>query len=263
MNLRQQSFADTGLIFWAITKVHADWGQPEFEPDFLSPSELERLRRLRFPKRRREWLSGRWTAKNLLVHSAPEYTRLCLQKISVQNDGQGAPFFSLDGQGQLPVSLSISHRDEFVFCALTSTQGICLGVDIELVETRPASFLEDYFTAQEVEAVMLLEQEKRACWITMGWSMKESFLKALGIGLRADTRRIEVAGEMQSGDMDVNEVDWIPIDISAQDWGSEPIYGCCCSLGQYVLTMVARSHQVLDGPDPGSWISRLKQLYID
>jgi phosphopantetheine--protein transferase-like protein len=254
---------ETDLIFWTITKVYAEWGQSDFEPDFLSPSENERLRQLRFPKRRREWLSGRWAAKNLLILSTQEYARLSLQKISVQNDGQGAPFFSVEGQGQLPMSLSISHRDESVFCAITSMEGVRIGVDIELVETRPASFLEDYFTDREAETVRQLDPDQRARWVTMGWSIKESFLKALGIGLRADTRRIEVMGGMQSEDIDADLFPWRQVDISTQEWGSEPVYGCWTNMGEYVLSMVARSDGVLDGPARGDWASTLKQLSLD
>lgn len=254
---------DTDLIFWTITKVYAEWGQPDFEPDFLSPSENERLRQLRFPKRRREWLSGRWAAKKLLILSTTQYTRLPVQTISVENDAQGAPFFSIEGQEQLPVSLSISHRDESVFCAITSMEGVRIGVDIELVETRPASFLQDYFTALEAETTSKLDPQERARWITMSWSIKESFLKAMGIGLRADTRRIEVAGGMRSGDIDVELFTWLPVNISAQEWGSEPVYGCYCNMGQYVLTVVARSNQILDGPAHGNWDSIFKQLSLD
>ena len=42
-------------------------------PDFLSVSECRTYAELTFPKRRREWLLGRWTAKRLLQLSQVAY----------------------------------------------------------------------------------------------------------------------------------------------------------------------------------------------
>jgi 4'-phosphopantetheinyl transferase len=251
------------LIFWTISKVQAEWGRPEFEPDFLSPPELERLRRLRFPKRRKEWLSGRWAAKNLLILSTQEYAGLSLRKISVQNDAQGAPFFSIEGQEQLPVSVSISHRDDFVFCAITSREGVRLGVDIELVETRSTSFLEDYFTDREAATARQLHPDRRARWITMSWSMKESFLKALGIGLRADTRRVELTGGNLFAHIETRASTWVPVNISARDLDCTPVYGCFRDMGEYVLTLVIRSNEVLDQLGEENWAEILHYVPLE
>lgn len=251
------------MIYWTISNVHADWGQPDYEPDFLAPPELERFRRLRFPKRRKEWLSGRWSAKNLLILSDQDYAGLPFEKVSVQNDAQGAPYFSIDGQEELPVSLSISHRDEFVFCALTPMQDVWVGVDIELVETRSASFLEDYFTSREAAAARQLDPNQQARWVTISWSMKESFLKALGIGLRADTRRIEVLGGNLVDFINPGTSTWVPVHISAQDLDSAPVYGCFRNMGQYVLTLVMRTEKAFDQSHGENWTEVLHYLPLE
>jgi 4'-phosphopantetheinyl transferase len=68
-----------------------------------------------------------------------------------------------------------------------------LGCDLEVIEPRSDAFVSDYFTADERALVA------RAAWadqprvVTLLWSAKESALKALGVGLRLDTRCVQVS----------------------------------------------------------------------
>jgi 4'-phosphopantetheinyl transferase len=159
-------------------------------PDFLSPSERQAYAHFRFDKRRREWLLGRWTAKRLLRLSDQAYRDLELNAISVGNDPDGAPFLSVQGKGRLPLSLSISHRQERAFSALCASFPV--GADIERVEAHAPSFVRDYFTAQEAERVFSAPPQMRNALATVIWSAKEAVLKAVRLGLRVDTRAVEV-----------------------------------------------------------------------
>lgn len=166
---------------------------------FLSAAERETLASLRFPKRRQEWLLGRWTAKQLLKRFCDEYATLPLDAISIGNDPDGAPYLSVAGQGRLDLSLSISHRNDRAFCALLApppkrggpTQAT-VGADLEEVEPRDPAFVRDFFTAAEAERVWRCAPEIRDTLVTTLWSVKEAVLKALRLGLTVDTRRVEV-----------------------------------------------------------------------
>ena len=161
-------------------------------PGFLSQSEYEMLAGLSFPKRRREWLLGRWTAKHLLRCSHRVYQSLSLDSITVGNDPDGAPYLDVTGEGRLAMSLSISHRQNRAFCALSPTVPPSIGADIEGVEPRDPAFVHDFFTEDEDRRVWACPPTRRDTLVTAIWSAKESVLKALRHGLRVDTRSVEV-----------------------------------------------------------------------
>jgi 4'-phosphopantetheinyl transferase len=161
-------------------------------PGFLSTAERETFAGLRFPKRRREWLLGRWTAKQLFRHSQAAYRDLPFDAISVGNDPDGAPCLSVEKGGRLEMSLSISHRDDRAFCALSSSLPPIVGADMERIETRDPAFVQDFFTADEAERVWACPAPARDTLVTVLWSAKEATLKAMRQGLRVDTRRVEI-----------------------------------------------------------------------
>jgi phosphopantetheinyl transferase len=161
--------------------------------DFLSTSESKTYARLRFPKRRDEWLHGRWTAKELLRLSLEAYRQIPLPAISVKVDPDGAPYLSVEGEGRLATTLSISHRAGRAFCALLPTVSPSIGADIERVEPRSAAFVEDFFTAEEAARVRAAPPAQRDTLVAVIWSAKESVLKAYRQGLRVDTRAVEIA----------------------------------------------------------------------
>jgi 4'-phosphopantetheinyl transferase len=63
---------------------------------------------------------------------------------------------------------------------------------VETVAARSAAFVADYFTPEEKALVVDTPQSERDRLITLLWSAKESVLKALRCGLRADTRDVAV-----------------------------------------------------------------------
>ena len=218
-------------------------------PDFLSTSERATYAKLAFPKRRREWLLGRWTAKRLLQLSQEAYRLLALNAITVGNDPDGAPFLSVDGEGRLPVSLSISHREERAFCALSPSLSPPIGADVERVEARDLAFVRLFFTPDEAERVWACPPSTRDTLITVIWSAKEAVLKALHQGLRVDTRSVEVrrvAGlkgdtAPRSSSTCRAPDDWRELTISSRLPGAAHIVAWWRRDGGYVLTLAATS----------------------
>jgi 4'-phosphopantetheinyl transferase len=160
--------------------------------DWLSESETARLDSLRFEKRRKDWLLGRWTAKlavvayrNLRGHSQT------LRDAEIRPAASGAPDVFFAGQ-PAPVTISLSHRDGIAICAV-APYSVALGCDLEIVEPRGESFTADYFTPEEKELVARARAEDRSRLLTLLWSGKESALKALREGLRLDTRSVVVS----------------------------------------------------------------------
>lgn len=166
------------------------------EPVWLSPSELERLGRLRFTKRRQEYLLSRWAAKRTVaalvgIGSSPSE----LARIEALNHPGGAPYVLVDGEPP-GLDVSLTDRAGWAVClagAEGSARGGTLGVDLEIVEPRSAGFVRDFLTEAEQRVVNTCDAEERDAAANLLWSAKEAALKVLRVGLRADTRSMEVA----------------------------------------------------------------------
>jgi 4'-phosphopantetheinyl transferase len=154
--------------------------------DWLSPREQDQLAAFRILKRRDDRRLGRWTAK-LAIAGTLCLPRSDFSSIEIRPAPGGVPQAYLRG-ALLPVAISISHRDGHAVCAI-SENGRAIGCDIELIEPRSDAFVADYFTEPE-QALINSFPDQRSAVVTILWSAKESALKALGEGLRMDTRSV-------------------------------------------------------------------------
>ena len=160
-------------------------------PDWLGEHEQTEAARLKVPKRRSEYLSARLAVKELLRENVKETQGLDLYRIEVRKEPSGRPFAVLNGDHCLPGRLSISHSHGWVFVAYAEAD-IPFGVDAEQVETRSEAFTGDYFTTAEQAMFGGQTSQKRDVSITLAWSAKEAYLKALGTGLGIDPRSLQV-----------------------------------------------------------------------
>lgn len=185
--------SDRLIIYWCLGEAGPEGAGLTISEikKYLSEEELARVETLRFPKRRDEWILGRITAKRLLRACIPELAKTKYQRLTIANRPSGAPYVALDGSS-LALQVSISHRQGMAAAAVTSSPDIGLGIDLEWVEERDPSFYSDYFTPAEFELLPASPAGERARIGTLIWSAKEAMLKALGQGLRLDTRSVEV-----------------------------------------------------------------------
>ncbi|MFO7768764.1 MAG: 4'-phosphopantetheinyl transferase superfamily protein [bacterium] len=153
--------------------------------DWLTGPEQEVLEGLDFPKRREEWLLGRWTAKGAVA----AYLRMKgggiqPSEIEIRAAGDGAPEAYHRGE-PLPVRLSLSHR-EGVGLSVVTGPDISPGCDVEHIEPRSGAFVRDYLNLPEREALRSAPEGRRDLLANLYWSAKESALKVLRQGLRQD-----------------------------------------------------------------------------
>ena len=154
--------------------------------DWLGQDEKKNLSGLRFPKRRAEWKLGRYTAKCALSSYAG-VERLAQIEIIAAEDG--APEAFVDGRN-MDCAISISHRADVAACVVAEHGAV--GCDLEAIEPRTTRFVNDFFTEHERIEVERTSDELRDLRVALTWSAKESALKALRVGLRRDTRSVEV-----------------------------------------------------------------------
>jgi 4'-phosphopantetheinyl transferase len=165
------------------------------DDDWLGPDEKKVLAGLGRAKRRREWRLGRYAAKKLVSSFTKTDEPARVQVVAAED---GAPDVFVDGD-PLDVSLSISHRDGVAACTL-STDAV-VGCDLEAVEPRTSRFVADFFTEHESALAERSPGEERDLRVALTWSAKESALKVLRVGLRRDTRDVEVElGDIRKDD---------------------------------------------------------------
>ena len=175
-------------IYW----LEQNCGDVPLGDQWLSGGERARLDGLHIPKRRADWRLGRWTAKcataiYLNLSLDPE----ALSTVELRPAQSGAPEVFLHGR-PAGVVLSLSHSHGIGLCAIVPGGGE-VGCDLETVEPRSPEFLADYFTDEERRLVAGTPAVSRDQVLTLLWSAKESVLKALGCGLRVDTRSVNIA----------------------------------------------------------------------
>ncbi len=199
--------------------------------EWLSPREAAYLRTLRFPKRRREFRLGRWTAKAAIARALGRGASAAeLGSIVIDRAPDGAPAPLVDGR-PADVYLTMTDRADQAVC-LVGPPGVRLGCDLELVEPRSPGFVGDYFTEAEQRLLAGAAGDRLFLLANLVWCGKESALKVLRTGLRRDTHSVEVslpAAAQVRG--------WSPLRVTAREGAVFP--GWWQRFGSFVLTVAA------------------------
>lgn len=156
---------------------------------WLGPHERRVQAGLRFAKRRGDWRLGRFVAKRAVSEVLGHAEAPPLEEIEILAASDGAPEVFVRGAASLAISLS--HSGEIGFCVV-GPKGCAPGCDVERIEPRDPSLVRDHFTAAEAEWLSRFGAEDRDRVVAILWSAKESALKALRLGMRRDTRSVEV-----------------------------------------------------------------------
>ncbi len=200
------------------------------DTDWLAASEAAFLSGLRVSKRRNDWRLGRWTAKRT-VAGYVGVPRAAWARLEIRAAESGAPEVFLDRQ-RVPLAISISHSDGLAVCTVARS-GVALGCDIERVKFRSEAFVTDYFCDEERAALAGTLGTARGWGATLMWSAKESALKALGEGLRLDTRSVIVTVPES-----VAESGWRPLSVRLATAG-QVFNGWWRVIQRHILTTVA------------------------
>jgi 4'-phosphopantetheinyl transferase len=233
-------------VFW-LEQSEADLPQHD---DWLSAGETVCLDSMHFPKRRREWKLGRWTAKCTVATYLKWRTNCSLAKIEILASTSGAPTVVMD-RAPSPMAISISHRAGRAICVVAPLE-VALGCDLELIEPHSTAFVLDYFTAEEQYLLHSVPPGDQWILLALLWSAKESALKALQLGLRASLHSVVVfPGEFLQGRNDIAvagnslpachsqdlRCTWHPMHVRCG--AEEIIHGWWQRSGEFVRTMIS------------------------
>ena len=169
-------------------EVHLYFSQPETisEPallnrykSLLTDDELTQMSRLYFARHRHQYLITRALIRTTLsIYFPVEPADWRFGK-----NGYGKPEIINPGESW-PVCFNLSHCDGLVVCGVTRDHAI--GVDVEDTQrSTVAAFdrLSSYFSASEISELAQLPPEKQKLRFFDYWTLKESYIKARGMGL--------------------------------------------------------------------------------
>jgi 4'-phosphopantetheinyl transferase len=162
---------------WTAAPDDAERYLPEYE-SMLAADEMARCGRFWRQPDRARFVIARVLARTMLsryVAVPPESWRLRIEshgRPEIDNLPDGAP----------ALRFNISHTEGLVACAVTVGRDV--GVDVENVHRALThDVAERFFSAQEVADLRALPRHEQAMVFFDYWTLKESYIKARGLGL--------------------------------------------------------------------------------
>lgn len=140
---------------------------------------------LRVPKRRTEWLGGRFALKRLLSKTE----QVDVKQVEILPTVDGKPMVTVGGKTYAG-AFSITHSHGFAVAAL-DTQADYIGIDLEKVEHRIDAWKTGFFHPDELTG-------SGDEFLTALWTQKEAVVKLLGTGLSINSFDVRcVQGKVQ------------------------------------------------------------------
>lgn len=137
----------------------------------ISAQKAEKLSRYR----RKEDLVRSLLGELLLRVQITRLLQLPNHEIVFDANPYGKPY--LTGH---PLEFNLSHAGDWVVCVLSSQP---VGIDIEEIKAVDISIAERFFTKKEYADLLEKTAEERQSYFYELWTLKESYIKAIGLGL--------------------------------------------------------------------------------
>lgn len=149
-----------------------------------------------YVERTKEGENPSWAVRSLLVRELKEVYGICLPEGSIRKDEKGKPFLA----GYPDLHISLSHTVSYIACAFGDKP---VGIDIEKWKTHPRwQKIVEKMHPREQEKIkelcggsLSLETKEPVADFCDLWVRKESFLKAIGEGLRLPLDSFDITGK--------------------------------------------------------------------
>jgi len=168
------------IQLWLVWYEDIDTEEQELAyRDLLSCNERKQEKRFKFEKDRFRYLVTRALTRTVLSRYVP----VCPTEWRFQANLYGRPEAANEEAKDAGLVFNISHTDQLIVLGVTKRRS--LGVDVERLQPTDFSMdvAEKYFSTREVTDLMALSQNERSYRFFEYWTLKESYIKARGMGL--------------------------------------------------------------------------------
>ncbi len=163
----------------------------------LTSQEAQILQGIKSPRRRRDWLAGRWAAKELIQKYLYEEVgqEVALSHIEILNDKNGAPYarvpsISCPEQTPQPLELELSLAHSAGHGLAGFSRHGPIGVDLQRLRPVRSNLAERLLTEYERSQLALYLPGPEE--ILLFWALKEAAIKAQRTPPALTIRKIEV-----------------------------------------------------------------------
>jgi 4'-phosphopantetheinyl transferase len=231
----------TVQIWWLETPQNE---KPDIDKFVDLTAEPERLQAARF-----HFAADCWSylaAQSLLRWALSRQLGIRPALLKFRRNPYGRPLLDDDSSG---LFFSLTHARGMVACALA--RDMAIGVDVERAdrEVNAQDLARDYFAPIEVAHLNSVPTAERLKHFFIQWTVKEAFLKAIGMGLHAPVSTVAVIPE--HGALKTSFEHSFP--EKTNGWG----FGAVTGLQGYHLALAIRSEQaelnVRISPAPRVW----------
>lgn len=155
--------------------------------NLLSPAEQQRALRFKFDLHRNRFIAAKGSLRLLLG----EYLGIAPEIICFSTNTHGKPF--LTKQSDKPLYFNASDSQDLALFALSHQEWI--GVDLEFIRDSSDSLAiaQRFFSDHEYQYLLQLPATQQQTAFFKIWTLKEAFIKALGLGLSFPLKDFDVA----------------------------------------------------------------------
>ena len=169
-------------------------------------SEIERFRSIGTPARARSFLIGR----SILRRLVSKRLGIRPEEVPIETTSLGKPYVP-----SLPVRFSLGYCRTHLLIVISDE--VAVGADIEIVRPVSTAVRARALTAAEQDLLADLDEENGSWGFTRLWTIKEACLKALGIPLVGQWKKVQ--GTMEArGSWD--GITWTQLDVAKDVTGS-------------------------------------------
>jgi 4'-phosphopantetheinyl transferase len=145
----------------------------------LSEEEREKQQRFHFERDRHRYLVTRAMVRTVLSR----YAAVGVREWRFEVNAYGKPSIAPEHSAARGIEFNISHTDGLVAVGVVRERAI--GVDVENVRSQPAALeiADRFFAPTEVNDLCALPSAQQPQRFFQYWTLKESYIKALGVGL--------------------------------------------------------------------------------
>lgn len=168
---------DASVHVWAARSERVEAQLWDDYVALLSEAERERLGRFRFERNRREFC----VAHVLVRETLSAYADVDPKDWAFETNAHGRP--EVAARFGVDLRFNLSHTDGLVACAVCRSADV--GVDVEAMDrrTETVEIAERFFSARELADLRALPFAEQRDRFFVYWTLKESYIKARGLGL--------------------------------------------------------------------------------